>query len=449
LVNSGSSYLLSGSTNPDIFNGTLTLHNNSSSTIRLADNSAGNQFNGNIELNSTSGGGIYFGNNVNGTSTLAAGRTIAVGSSGFLTGDVRLIRFTQVGPTPQTLNLGGIAILTLGPTSSFDGDIDFRSPQLYLNGTTFNGTSYLEKKGAVDNYSNGGNTFVGSATLVDSGSGYLAMAQFSPDVFQSDLTATNTGSNVIYLANNVPGNAFNGNITFNSTLGSQGIYIGNNGPASATLGNGASLLTGGLGFSSGELRLKRLTQIGSSAQTLTLTGTALLRIGPVTTFNGDVNFRSPQIALDGAVYNGVTYLEKTGATDNNSSGGNSFLGATTTIANSGTGFFRFALTTLDTFGAGDLILINTGTASIRMADNVPGTVFNGNIFVNSTFGGGIFFSESGGGTATLAAGKAMSVGTSGGFTTGELRIRRFTQADAATPQTLLLTGTAALVLGPT
>jgi hypothetical protein len=275
LVNSGSSYLLSGSTNPDIFNGTLTLHNNSSSTIRLADNSAGNQFNGNIELNSTSGGGIYFGNNVNGTSTLAAGRTIAVGSSGFLTGDVRLLRFTQVGPTPQTLNLGGIAILTLGPSSSFGGDVDFRSPQLLLNGTTFSGTSYLEKKGAVDNYSNGGNTFVGSSTLVHSGSGYLAMAQFSPDVFQSDLIATNTGSNIIYLANNVPGNAFNGNITFNSTLGSGGIYIGNNGPASATLGNGASLLTGGLGFSSGELRLKRLTQIGSSAQTLTLTGTAL------------------------------------------------------------------------------------------------------------------------------------------------------------------------------
>jgi hypothetical protein len=449
LVNSGSSYLLSGSTNPDIFNGTLTLHNNSSSTIRLADNSAGNQFNGNIELNSTSGGGIYFGNNVNGTSTLAAGRTIAVGSSGFLTGDVRLLRFTQVGPTPQTLNLGGIAILTLGPSSSFGGDVDFRSPQLLLNGTTFSGTSYLEKKGAVDNYSNGGNTFVGSSTLVHSGSGYLAMAQFSPDVFQSDLIATNTGSNIIYLANNVPGNAFNGNITFNSTLGSGGIYIGNNGPASATLGNGASLLTGGLGFSSGELRLKRLTQIGSSAQTLTLTGTALLRIGPASTFNGNLDFRAPQIALDGAVYNGITYLEKTGAGNNDSAGGNSFLGATTTIANSGTGFFRFAITTLDTFGAGDLHLINTGTSTIRMADNVPGTVFNGNIFVNSTFGGGIYFSESGGGTATLAAGKAMSVGTSGGFTTGELRIRRFTQADAATPQTLLLTGTAGLVLGPT
>jgi len=447
IVNSGSNYLLTGSTNPDVFNGLLVLQNNSSSTIRLADNSAGNQFNGNIELNSTSGGGIYFGNSANGTSTLAAGRTIAVGTSGFITGDIRLIRFTQVGPTPQVLNIGGIAILTLGPSSSFGGDVDFRSPQLYLNGATFGGTSYLEKKGATDNYSNGGNTFVGGSTIVNSGSGYLAMAQNAPDIFQGSLTATNTGSNVIYLANNVAGNQFNGNITFNSTLGSAGIYIGNNATASATLGTGASLLTGGLGFSSGELRLKRLTQIGSSAQTLVLTGTALLRIGPASTFNGNLDFRSPQIALDGATYNGITYLEKTGASNNDSNGGNSFLGSSTTIANSGTGWFRFALNTLDTFGSGDLILTNTGTSTIRMADNVPGTVFNGNIFVNSTFGGGIYFSESGGGTATLSAGKSIAVGGIG-FTTGDLRIRRFTQSDAATPQTLLMTGTSALILGP-
>jgi hypothetical protein len=447
LVNSGSSYLLTGSTNPDVFNGVLILHNNGSSTIRLADNAAGNQFNENIELNSASGGGIFFGNNVNGTSTLAAGKTIAVGSSGFITGDVRLIRFTQAGPTPQTLNLGGIAILTLGPASSFGGDVDFRSPQLYLNGTTFNGTSYLEKNGAGNNYSNGGNTFTGSSTIVHSGSGYLAMALTLPDVFQSDLTATNTGSDIIYLANNVAGNEFNGNITFNSTLGSGGIYIGNNATGAATLGNGASLLTGGLGFSSGELRLKRLTQIGNSAQTLTLTGTALLRIGPASTFNGGLNFQAPQIALDGAVYNGATYLEKTGAGNNDSAGGNSFLGATTTIANSGSGYFRFAVTTLDLFGTGDLILTNTGTSTIRMADNVPGTVFNGNILVNSTFGGGIYFSESGGGTASLSAGKSIAVGGTG-FTTGDLRIRRFTQSDAATPQTLLLSGTSSLLLGP-
>jgi hypothetical protein len=117
----------------------------------------------------------------------------------------------------------------------------------------------------------------------------------------------------------------------------------------------------------------------------------------------------------------------------------------TTIANSGSGFFRFALITLDTFN-GDITLTNTGSSTIRMADNVPGTVFNGNIIVNSTFGGGIYFSESGGGTATLASGRTISVGGLG-FSLGELRLRRFTQ-NGGTPQNLVFTGTAGIVLGP-
>ncbi|MBX2914606.1 MAG: hypothetical protein KF856_04945 [Cyclobacteriaceae bacterium] len=445
IVNSGSAYLLTASTQPDIFNSNLIVTNSGSSTIRLADNAAGNQFNGNIELNSTFGGGIYFGNNVNGTSTLAATRTIGVGTSGVLSGDIRLIRFTQVGPTAQALNLSGIAILTLGPNSSFGGNVDFRAPQVFLNGTTYNGAAYIEKKGATDNPGVGGNTFNGSTTLVNSGSGYLMTANGAPDTFNGALTVTNTGSNIIYLAHNVAGSQFNGNITFNSTLGSGGVYFSNNGTGTSTFGTGASLQVGGLGFSSGELRFRRFTQLGTAPQTLLLTGTALLRIGPASTFNGNLDFRSPQVALEGAIYNGTTYLEKTGANNNDSNGGNTFNG-TTTIANSGSGWFRFALAALDTFN-GDLTLTNTGSSTIRMADNIPGTTFNGNIIVNSTFGGGIYFSESGGGTATLAAGKTISVGGIG-FSLGELRLRRFTQT-GATPQTLLLTGTSTLVLGPT
>jgi len=447
IVNSGSSYLLTSSTSPDIFNANLILTNSGSSTIRMADNAGGNKFNGNISLNSTFGGGIYFGNSAGGTSTLAATKTISVGSSGVISGDIRLIRFSQVGATAQALNLSGIAALTLGPTSSFDGNLDFRAPQLYLNGTTFNGTAYLEKNGATSNAGNGGNRFNGVTTLVNSGSNYLMTANSAPDIFAANLTVTNTGSSIIYLAHNVTGNQFNGNITLNSTFlsSSQGIYFANNASADATLGNGASLFVGGLGFSSGELRFSRFTQIGASAQTLLLTGTALLRIGPSSVFNGNIDFRSPQFALDGATYNGTTYLEKTGATNNNSGGGNTFNGATT-IANSGSGFFRFAWSSLDTFN-GDLTLTNTGPSSVRMADNTPGTQFNGNIIVNSTFpGGGIYFSESGGGTATLANGKTISVGGLG-FSDGELRLKRFTQT-GTTAQNLSLTGIASLVLGP-
>ncbi len=444
IVNSGSAYLLTGALAPDIFNADLIVTNSGSSTIRLADNSAGNQFNGNIEVNSTFGGGIYFGNQATGTSTLADTKTIGVGTSGVISGDIRLIRFSQVGPTPQALNLTGIAILTLGPASSFGGNVDFRSPQLLLNGTTFSGTAYLEKTGATNNDSNGGNTFNGTTSIVNSGSGRIITGNTTADTFNADLTLTNTGSSTIRLAENSAGNNFNGNITFNSTLGSQGIYFGTSALGTSTLATGASLLVGGLGFSSGELNFRRFTQIGAAPQTLLLTGTALLRIGPTSIFNGNLDFRSPQFELDGAIYNGTTYLEKTGATNNDSNGGNTFNGSTT-IANSGSGFFRFALTALDTFN-GDLTLTNTGSSTIRMADNFPGTLFNGNIFVNSTFGGGIYFSESGGGTASLASGRTISVGGLG-FSLGELRLKRFTQ-NGATAQNLVLTGTAGLVLGP-
>lgn len=444
LVNSGNGYLMSANNSPDVFNGNLVVTNSGSSTIRLSENSAGNQYNGNVELNSTFGGGIYFGNSANGTSTLAATRTIGVGGSGVISGDIRLIRFTQVGPTAQTLNLTGIAILTLGPSSSFGGNIDFRAPQLFINGTTFDGIAYLEKTGAVNNVSNGGNLFNGITSIVNSGSGGIYSAETAPDIFNTDLTITNTGSGIISLARNVAGNQFNGDITFNSTLGSGGIYISSQASGSSTMASGGSLLVGGLGYSSGYLSLRRFTQLGADPQTLVLTGTALLQLGPSTTFNGAVDFRSAQFELNGTTFNGTTYLEKTGATNNDSNGGNEFNGVTT-IANSGAGFFRFALNALDTFN-GDLTLTNTGSSSIRMADNVPGTLFNGNITVNSTFGGGVYFSENGGGTATLAAGRTISVGGIG-FSLGELHLRRFTQT-GATPQTLLLSGTAALVLGP-
>ncbi len=444
IANSGDNYLLTGNTNPDIFNSTLVIINSGASTIRMANNAAGNEFNGNIELNSTFGGGIWFGQGTSSTSTLADGYTIGVGGLGVISGDVRLIRFTQVGPTAQTLALTGIAILTLGPSSSFGGDIDFKAPQLLLNGVTVDGTALLEKTGAGNNESSGGNIFNGPTTLTNSGSGYFYSAQSAPDIFNNDLTLTNTGSNIISIARNVPGNEFHGDIIFNATLGSAGIYIAAQAGSSATMAAGGSLLTGGLGYNSGYLSLRRFTQLGAEPQTLLLTGTALLQLGPAATFNGDLDFRSPQFELNGATFNGITYLEKTGATANNSSGGNTFNGPTT-IANSGSGIFRFANTALDTF-IGDLTLTNTGSSSIRMADNIPGTVFNGNIIVNSTFGGGIYFCEGNAvATAILASGKTISVGGTG-FTAGDLVLRRFTQLGTSL-QSLLLTGNSRLILG--
>ncbi|MGE0773309.1 MAG: T9SS type A sorting domain-containing protein [Cyclobacteriaceae bacterium] len=447
IVNSGDSYLRTGITNPDIFQSTLTIVNSGASTIRLADNSAGNQFNGNIELNSTFGGGIYFCNNANGTATLAATRTIAVGGFGVISGDVRLIRFTQVGATAQTLSLTGIATLTLGPSSTFDGDVNFSAPGLLLNGTTFNGTAALTKTGASNDTGTGGNIFNLPASITSSmtASGQWVTANTSPDIFNDNVAVSNLGSNVIYLANNTAGNEFNGDITLESGLGSGGIYFCNaSATATATLNTGGSLLVGGAGFIDGRLRMRRFTQLGGTAQTLTLTGTGLLELGPSSTFNGNVDFRAPQFELDGTTFNGTTRLEKTGATNNDSQGNNIFNGITT-IANSGSGYFRFAVSALDQFN-NDLILENTGTSTIRMADVIAGSVFDGNIQVNSTLGGGIYFGNNPPANATLTAGHTITVGSLG-FSIGELRLDRFIQV-GATPQNMTLTGTALLTIGP-
>jgi len=77
----------------------------------------------------------------------------------------------------------------------------------------------------------------------------------------------------------------------------------------------------------------------------------------------------------------------------------------------------------------------------------PGTTFNDNIVVSATSGQGVqFCNSSASATAILASGKTISTGA-GGFSSGTLLLRQFTQLGGA-PQSLTLTGTGALVFGP-
>lgn len=499
LVNSGSGNFISGNTSNDIFNNDLTLTNSGAALISMADNSAGNIFNGNITVNSTAGNGIYFANNSGASATLASTKTIAVGSGGFSSGQLRLKQFKQTGASAQSLTLTGTSLLSIGPSSQFDGNVTFIAPQLLLNGTIFNGTGYFEKTGASDNISTGGNEYAGATTLVNSGSGTLDLANTSPDVFNSTLLINNTGSYRIQIGLNSAGNLFNGNVTinhggtpnnvntiiarnagstatFNGTLTlncantgiTSGIVIANDGQASINgnvivsssngrgvlfgagtgaviLGNGYTIKENGTGsFNTGTLTLKGFTQTGPTAQNILLSGTANIILGPSSTFNGNVNFVAPQVYLHGAVYNGTAYIEKNNSTDNAGNGGNVF-NNTTSIVNSGTGYLLSANVNPDTFN-GQLTITNSGSSGIFLAHNVPGTLFNGNVIVNSSGSGGIYVANNTTGDATLASGLTLSVGA-GGFGSGELRLRRFTQT-GVTAQNLTFTGTGALRVGP-
>jgi hypothetical protein len=378
-------------------------------------------------VNNTSTGGIHFGAS-GGTTTLATTKTISKGGTGFTTGSLLLRDFTQLGSTAQALTLtGSTALLQIGPSAIFNGNVTFISPQLLLNGVTFNGTASLTKNGGTDNVSTGGNIFNGVTTLVCSGSASLDLGSTSPETFNSDLTINNTGTSRVQIGISSVGNLFNENVTINHggntgslntiiarSVGStatingslilnctnanalSGIVIANDGhvtingnitvsstngrgilfgaaAGTVTLANGFTIADAGAGsFTTGTLTLKGFTQTGGTAQNIALTGTANLIIGPSSQFNGAVNFSAPQLYLNGCQYNNTAVLTKNGTIDNTSTGGNIF-NAATTITNSGTGFLRLSSTTTDDFNS-DATFIQTGSGLLQPAYGVSGTI---------------------------------------------------------------------------
>lgn len=326
--------------------------------------------------------------------------------------------------------------------SDWSGNVDFRSPQIFTRGTNYRGLTYLEKTGPTGNNSSGGNHFFSSTELRNSGSAEFRMGNAvadAPDIFDGITTFTNTGTSLIRVAYSSLNNEFNNNVILNSTSGT-GIRFGENN-GSATLSSGNSVSIGGLGFSSGELRFRNFTQVGLNSQILLLTGTCLLS-NYESDWSGIVDFRSPQILTRGTNYRGLTYLEKTGPTDNDSNGGNTFF-TMSTIANSGSARIRMgsaAANPPDIFN-GELTLRNTGSGRIWMADVSTGNQFNSNVIVECNAGVGIFFGR-GNGNSTLSSGNSFLVGGLG-FSVGELHLRNISQA-GGTAQTLTLTGTATL-----
>lgn len=462
--------------------GLLTVNStntNSGTEINLGVNGAAVYGGGVVVTNTGSITGIYFGTASTATATLPSGQTITIGGAGFTSGILSLARFTQVGTgTPQTLNtFSGTARLILGPASSFDGAVDFKAPQMNLSGTTFNGTTLLEKSGATGNASNGGNVFNNVTTITNSGPANFQLGNLNADSFNALTTFNNIGSSRIYVASSHPGqtttfgadvifnsnrssntdnwsyllaegtnssiacsancsficagtvqsdyrllegtgstfsvagtttvsitntstatvmnmgtngtSAYNGNIVVSNGGGGSSISFNVNSGSSSTLANGRTISIGVDGFIRGTLNLPRFTQVGNTSQLLTnMTGTSRLYVGPASTFNGNVDFKAPQLYLQGATYNGTATLEKSGATDNICAGGNIF-NALTTITNSGSNELMLGNVTPDQFNA-EAIFNNTGSSRFRLAYNHAGltTTFLNDVTFNSNKTGG-------------------------------------------------------------
>jgi hypothetical protein len=410
ITNSGSGRLNLGTTNPDIFNNDLTLNCSGSSMIQIAHSAAGTQFNGNIVLNSTgSSAGIKFGQN-GGTSILADTKTITIGAFGFENGDLALRGFTQTGTTAQTITeMIYPASLILETGTTFNGDVTFSAPRVFLNGATFNAPASITKNSSDQDLSDGGNTFNNTVTIINSGDGEMSLGNINPDVFEDDLIIENISSDVINLAYASAGNEFNGNVELNSNGSAAGIRFGQNGGTSI-LASGKTISIGSSGFTIGDLRLAYFTQTGSTAQTLSGFGSDVdLYLEESTTFNGTVSFSSPGMFLNGATFNSNATLTKTGTGFNLSNGGNTFNGVTT-ISNTGSGTFILAGSAGDTFN--ENVTFNQQTAYTLYP------AYNTNCFFKkdiSTVGSNtaVIFSSNGGRVTVNGTGAQVILGESG------------------------------------
>lgn len=376
-----------------VFNSTVELTTAGAGQMQL-HNANADQFNGDVFVNSlVGGGGITFGIG-GGSGTLAAGRTIAAGSAGFVSGSLQLKNFTQLGATPQTILMGGSnATLYFMTGTTFNGAVTTVTPRVAFDGATFNAPVNTTMTGASAVNSNGGNAF--NSTL--------------------DLTVTGSADLRLHVNNN---DTFADEVRVNSN-GGAGIRFGTGSSSgTGTLAAGHTVAVGSGGFDAGVLLFDNFVQLGTTPQSLTTTGSSTLYIYGGTVFNADVTASAPRVYLNGGLYQGQASFAKTGSGNDNSDGGNTF--------------------------NGPLELTTTGPGEIRM--HVYGDdQYNDDVTVTNPGGGGIRFGTgSSAGIGTLAAGHLLSVG-SGGFTAGILSFNNFKQL-GTTPHSLTTTGTSTLIV---
>jgi|GEM_PF-6073298 len=355
IYNSGLDYFILDSVSANNYNNDLhlTIAGNTVGDIRIGF-TAPTTINGDVYVNSLSGtGDIFFGDGLSASVTLAAGKRIIVGSGGFNSGNIWLKRFTQVGATDQSLLLSGTAAMRLGPSSVFNGKVDFVSPQLYLDGCRFEDSTWLTKSGVSTNVGAGGNTFNGVTFITKSGSGLLRTN--GGNVSNNKLFINNSSSTGVILAL-VNGDTYNGDVEVNKTAA----------------------------------------------------GTVHMAYAGTNVFGGNV-------------------------TVNNSAAGNILF---CELANASASI------------AGDVTLTNTAAGNISFCSAANTSVaFGGNLELNNTSTGSLTFCPNATASATMAAGKTISIGGLG-FTGGSLLLPRFNQSGTAATSLTLTGTTAAVTVGP-
>lgn len=226
--------------------------------------------------------------------------------------------------------------------TTFSIPISGTSGNILFSGSTFNNSVTLTKTNTGFDNGTGGNTFKAAVSLTSQKGSLLLGTTTASDIFDGPLTLTISSTGFIQVGQRSTANQYNNNITVNST-GSGYIAFGSNYTGTlGTLADGKTIKAGT--FSRGSLLLYYFTQAGTTAQSITLTGSAILSIGSLSplsagcTFNGAVTCAAPQVSVSSSTFNQTASFTSTApvaSSIQSCGGGNTFNDNASFINNSG------------------------------------------------------------------------------------------------------------------
>ncbi|WP_028980232.1 gliding motility-associated C-terminal domain-containing protein [Sporocytophaga myxococcoides] len=392
--------------------------------------------------------------NINGNFIAAAGISIT-GTGGIINAGSQSI--------PVIVSLGGS-----NTASSIEPKLNLYVNSVALYRNTFLSSVYVKYLGTGSTIT-GGNTYSEVTTFESGGTSLFRVGNSNItgliETFSKDVIINVTGSGGFDTYTDIC--KFNGNILLDNVVSTAGIRFG-----TAATPKGVSELASGKiisvqNFSKGFLGLSNFHQVGSTSQTLDLSGDAGIILGVNSLYDGILSCTASVVRIDGGYYNsdvniinkgssgticiGTAYFNGSFTFDNQGTGtcnlstnsGNiyTFIGTATFInSNNGTIEISYNSGSMSTF-SGLAKFENKGAlGSIRLG-NVGDVDFKGNIELRSSSSGNIVIGNFG--TINLGNSVKLSV-PEDGFISGVLYLGKVIQKDV-TDQEIKLTGTSTFV----
>jgi hypothetical protein len=144
--------------------------------------------------------------------SLASGKSISIGTSGFVAGSLVINKLTSSATAPTTLTLGTTATVAFN-NCSFAGALEVTAGNIDANTSVFSGNTVWTKLGNTSYLGTGNNQFLQDFTFNNNSTSQCYVPYFNTNTYLGNITVGGTGTGSVLFANN--STSFYKNFTIN------------------------------------------------------------------------------------------------------------------------------------------------------------------------------------------------------------------------------------------